>query len=240
MTEIQKKNQNDGLTGIIFDIVIPVIILNQLSKRLGEDGPLIALFVALLFPIGHGLYSLIVKKKRNFISLLGIINILLTGGLAVLHLEGGWFALKEAAFPLVIGLFVLGSAFTQKPFITMIFMNDSLIQTNLLEERLQERQAHEQFKKHLKNLTFALAGSFLFSAILNYLLAITIFTPIPPELSSLERSTILNEQIARMTWLGYIVIAIPSMVILMGIFWYMLRGIKRLTNLELKDIIVNH
>ena len=39
-----------------------------------------------------------------------------------------------------------------------------------------------------------------------------------------------------MTFLSYPMIAIPSMIMLFGIMWYVIRTIRRLTGLELRDI----
>ena len=111
----QKEQQRDSFLNLFLDIILPVIILNQLSKRFGDNGPLIALVVALSLPVGHGLYDILVKKKKNLFSILGVVNISMTGGLALFSFEGFWFAVKEAAFPTVIGVAVLWSSFTSKP-----------------------------------------------------------------------------------------------------------------------------
>ncbi len=236
--ELQRKEQQrDSILNLVLDIILPVIILNQLTKRLGANGPLIALLVALSLPIGHGLYDIVVKKKKNMFSILGVINILLTGGLALFKLEGIWFAVKEAAFPAVIGIGVLISAYTDKPFVKLILFNDNIVQLDLINRFLVERGNVEQFKEHLKKLTILLAGSFFFSALLNYILAVNIFTELAPNLPELERAAQLNAQIARMTWLSFLVIALPSMVLMVGIFWYMLKGITRYTGLEMKQFL---
>lgn len=235
--EQQKEQQKDAWSNLLLDVILPVVILNQLSKHLGENGPLIALFVALSFPIGHGLWGLFVKKKKNLFSVLGVINILLTGGLALLKLEGQWFAIKEAAIPLILGLAVFYSSFTSKPLVKLLLFNDKVMDIDLVEKRLNEYQTHVEFAKHLKNLTVMLSLSFFLSALLNYILAIRIFTSIPTELSDLQKANLLNEQIAQMTWLGFVVIALPSMFIIMGIFMYMVKGIKKYTGLEMKELI---
>ena len=233
----RKEQQRDSILNLVLDIILPVVILNQLSKRLGANGPLIALCIALSLPIGHGLFDIIVKKKKNIFSILGVINILLTGGLALFKLEGFWFAVKEAAFPLVIGLVVLWSAFTEKPLIKILLFNDNIVKLDLINEKLTQNNFHDEFKKHLKTLTILLAGSFFFSAILNYALARYIFVEIPLDLPELQRSTILNAQIARMTWLSFIVIALPSLLLTVGIFMYLVKGVKKFTGLDFQEIL---
>ncbi|WP_374030368.1 VC0807 family protein [Bdellovibrio bacteriovorus] len=111
MSKQEAPPKENGLLNIVFNIVLPVLILNKLSKFIG---PFWALVLALAFPLGYGAYDLIKRKKFNAFSALGLLNVLLTGGLALLGLHGFWFAVKEAAFPALVGLFVLGSAFTKK------------------------------------------------------------------------------------------------------------------------------
>lgn len=234
------KNEN-AFISLIFNIALPVFLLNKATEPLkgyfGDAGPTIALVLALVFPLGYGLRDYFINKKKNAISLLGFLNILFTGGLALLQLEGIWFAVKEAAFPLLIGAFVYFSASSKKPFVELFIYNKNLLKVDLIEEKLAEKNKTDDLKKHLKTSTIFLAGSFLLSAILNFVLAVYIFTPIDPSLSSSDKATILNQQIADMTWLSWFVIMIPSMICLFAILWHLFSGIQKMTNLTMNEII---
>ena len=61
------KKKSNPLVDILISILIPSIILMKMS---GEDrlGPTTALIVALAFPIGYGLYDLIVNGNRNVMA----------------------------------------------------------------------------------------------------------------------------------------------------------------------------
>lgn len=231
-----KKNEKpeNALYNILFNIIIPVFILNKASKVVG---PAWALIIALLFPIAYGAYDLIKRKKTNFISILGLLNISITGSLALSGLTGIWFAVKEAAFPTIIGLFVFASSFTKKPFIESIFLNPSTIDIEKLEQKLIENNSNVEFHQHLKTATKLLSGSFAVSAILNFVLAKNIFTDIDPLLGKASQSDILNQQIASMTSWSFLVIMAPSMIILLGIFWYLFHGIKKHTGLSVEDLM---
>ena len=98
---MNKKNKNANLYNIIFNIVLPVVILKQLTER---TNPTFALLLALSFPIAYFFYEYYKTKTKNLISILGFLNILFTGGLALYQVKGIWFAVKEAAFPLIIGI----------------------------------------------------------------------------------------------------------------------------------------
>ena len=85
------------------------------------------------------------------------------------------------------------------------------------------------------------ALSFFISALLNFLLAYWVFKDIDPTLPDKLRTEALNQQIADMWWMGYVVIALPLTGFLMFILFKLINGLKTLTGLELEEIIIqNH
>jgi hypothetical protein len=92
-TQTQTKRPNNTILELIYNIAIPSIVLMKLS---GDEylGSLYALVVALLFPIGYGLYDFIKNRSMNFISLLGFLSTLLTGGIGLFELDVEWLAIK--------------------------------------------------------------------------------------------------------------------------------------------------
>ncbi len=91
---------------LLVSIVLPSVILMKFSgaENLGAST---ALIVALSLPLSWGLFELFKYKKFNFIALLGLISVILTGGIGLLQLDTQWLAVKEAAIPGLIGLAVL-------------------------------------------------------------------------------------------------------------------------------------
>lgn len=230
----QEMKQENSWMNLIFNIILPVLILNKLTKYLG---PLNALLLALAFPLCYGIYDLIKRKKVNAFSALGLINVSVTGGLALLGIHGFWFAVKEAAFPTLVGLFVFGSAFSKKPFIESIFLNPGVMKVDLLEEKLKLHDKQGEFHQHLRKATMWLSLSFVFSAVCNFLLARHIFTNINADLTSEAKSILLNEQIAKMTTWSMTIIMVPSILFLLGIFWYLMRGVKEYSGLTTDDLM---
>ena len=104
-TQADERPENPWIS-LLINIAIPAVILMKAS---GEDrlGPVYGLLVALAFPLAYGLTDLYRRRKVNFISALGVVSILLTGGIGLLQLDPRWIAVKEAAVPLVIGLAVV-------------------------------------------------------------------------------------------------------------------------------------
>lgn len=233
-TQVQNENP---FVSIFFNILLPVIVLEQLTRRAGENGPTIALVVALTFPIGYGLVDFIRNGHKNYVSLLGVVNVLMTGGLALMKLEGIWFAVKEAAFPFILGLGVLASTFTRRPLMKALAVNSNVLNMPLIESRLKETGKETDFDSHIKKSTYFLTVSFFLSSALNFGLARFVFSDIDPALAPLERSSVLNDQIARMTWLSFVVIVLPLMIFMVFIMWHLISGIRRLTGLSLEEIL---
>ncbi len=229
----QQKPEN-ALLNIAFNIAIPILILNKGSKSLGSFW---ALVIALAFPLSYGIYDHIARKKTNAISVLGLINVGITGSLALFKLHGMWFAVKEAAFPLLVGAFVFGSAFTKNPFISTLFLNPQFIDVSLLKSRLFERKAESEFTELLKKSTLWISLSFVFSATCNFMLAVRIFEPISEALDSEAQALVLNEQIARMTTWSMAVIVLPCVVFMVAIFMYLSKGMQRLSGLTEDDLL---
>ena len=226
MTDQQKQNP---FMDLIVSIVLPSVVLMKFS---GEDnlGPVMGLIVALAFPLGWGLYELIVHKKRNFVALLGLISVLLTGGIGLMKLDNQWLAIKEAAIPALIGIGVVISTYTKYPLVKTLLFNPKILHVDKINEKLEEKNNKEQFDKQLLNTNYLLAGTFLFSSIMNYILAKWIVV-------SPSGTEAFNEELGKMTLMSYPMIAIPSMVMMLGVFYYLWKTINKLSGLTLEEVI---
>src|SRR5690606_32223566 len=129
------------------------------------------LIVALIFPITYGVHDFIRRRRLNFISVIGFASVLISGGFGLMHLDGFWFAVKEAAIPAVIGVAVLASMRTKKPLVQEILYNPQVIDVERVDQALEERGARGDFTKLMREASYLLTLSFLVSAVLNYFLA---------------------------------------------------------------------
>ncbi len=214
---------------LLLSIVIPTIVLMKFSGE--EDlGPAGALITALAFPIAWGLYELVKFRKFNFIALLGLVSVLLTGGIGLLELDNQWLAIKEAAIPGIIGLAVIISTITPYPLVKTIIYNPKVMQVDKIEARLIELGNQAMFQTRLMRATYMLSATFFFSAAMNYMLAtwIVVSPAGTPE---------FNEELGKMTMLGYVMIALPSMLMMAGLFYYLWRTINGLTGFTLEEIM---
>jgi len=219
------------LLDLLVSLLIPSLILMKLSGEadLGADG---ALVLALLFPLGWGAYELFRYRKFNFIALLGLVSVLLTGGIGLLKLNSEWLAIKEAAIPGLIGMVVLVSTRTRYPLIRTLVYNKKVLNVDKIHAILEQNQSERQFEKSLQLATYLLSSTFFFSSAMNYTLAKWIVV-------SPSGSEAFNAELGRMSLLSYPMIAIPSTIMMVAIFYYLWRTIHRLTGLKFDEVMAN-
>ncbi|MGF1759481.1 MFS transporter [Photobacterium sagamiensis] len=230
MNEIMAEKKANPFTDLIFNVIVPSVILMKLSgdEHLGSVG---ALVIALAFPVALGGYELIRFKKFNFISLLGFVSVLLTGGIGLLELDTKWLAVKEALIPGLIGLGVFISTYTKFPVVSKLLLNDTVLNLALIREKLAMNNKQDQFDRCLVQSNHLFASTFIFSSVMNYILATTIVT-------SPAGSVAFNEELGKLTLMSYPMIAIPSMLMMMGIFYFVWRKTRQLTQLESAQIFI--
>lgn len=213
---------------LLIAIVVPSVILMKFSGD--EDlGSARALVVALAFPLGWGVYEGWRRRKLSWIALLGLVSILLTGGIGLLKLDNQWLAIKEAAVPGLIGLAVLISTRTRYPLVRTLLYNPTVIDVAKVQAHLQARGTTQAFEARLQTATVLLACTFFFSSAMNYVLARWIVT-------SPSGTQAFNEELGRLTLLSYPMIAVPSMIMMLAVLFFLGRSACRLTGLTLTDM----
>lgn len=188
-------------------------------------GPQVALLVALAFPVGLGLYEMLRYRATNYIALLGLVSVLLTGGIGLMQLDTQWLAVKEAAIPAALGSAVLLSAWLGFPLVKKLLYNPALLNTDKISSMLHERGHTDAFEARLAGANYLLGATFFFSAAMNYLLTTWI-------VNSPAGSAAFNEELGRLTLLSYPVIALPCMAMMLAIMFYLWRSIHAFTGLD--------
>ena len=196
---------------LICNLIIPTIILTKFSSE-NTLGSFYGLLIALSFPIFYGLSEFYFNKKINFFSILGLVSVLLTGGIGVFQFSSDWLAIKEAFIPGIIGMAVIISTYTKYPLLKMFF------EETLNIEGLREKLTHsenEWFSARFRFSSLILGGTFFISSFLNFFLATWIVVSEPG-------TEAFNQELGLMNLLSLPIIALPMMVILVGIMWYLL------------------
>lgn len=146
---------------LLVSIIIPSVILMKFSgdQHLGSVN---ALILGLAFPLGWGLFELIRYHKKNFIAVLGLVSVGLTGGIGLLELDAGWLAIKEAAIPAIIGLAVLASTRTKYPLVRTLLYNPNVLNVEKIQKTLEEKNHVDEFEGRLLKASYFFPARFCF------------------------------------------------------------------------------
>ena len=225
------RKRENLLLSVVCNIAIPLLILTKLSspERLG---PVVALCVGLAFPLCYGIWDLINRKQLNFISMLGILSVALSGTFGLVQIDPFWLAVKEASLPFVIGIMVLLTFRSKRPLIKTFLYSPQILNTQLIDERLQATATQPAFDKIFSICNWLLVFSFMLSSVLNYVLARIIVTAHPA-----DNLVEFNVQLGKMNFMGWLIIAIPSTIILMFALWKLVSGLTHLTGLKLEEMV---
>ena len=234
------KKKENPIISIFFNLVIPVVILKNGNKLLGFEQnfigietSILVLIFALSFPLFYFLNDLRIDTKVNFISILGFVNVLLTGLIGILGERYGisrsWFIIKEGIIPLIIGLLVLLSMKSKTPLVKELIYNPVLFNIKKINENFPGN-SNDDFNKIFYHSTYLISASFLLSSIIQFFLASYIVTVDPGHSD-------FNNQVGTMTWVSYFVVMAPCMSMFGFALWKLIVGIKRITGLETDQIL---
>lgn len=223
------EKKENSIANLLINILIPALILSK-GNAYADLSPLQGLIFALSFPLGYGMYSMVILKKTSFISILGFVSVLLSGLVGVFEFPPEWIAVKEAAIPLIIAIAILVSSFTSFPVATKMIYNKEIFDLELIDSKL-DGSAKLQLDAKLHKVSYFIAGSFLVSAVLNYVLAKILVTSMPG-------TDAFNEELGKMTFWSFPVIAVPSMLIMLFAFWRLYKSIHQLTDLSFEEMLI--
>jgi hypothetical protein len=247
-----KTAQEHPLANILINVLIPVLALSYLSKEPGvagakawHIGPLYALFVALAFPIGYGIWFFAKTRKMNFFSALGLFSVMLTGGLTLfLWNKDGTvkenaavlFGLKEASIPFVLGFAVIASHWSKTPLLRTFLYSDNLFDIKKIEAKVTELGKLEEYNKVILSSTILFGMSFFVSTLLNFGVAMYFLGDI--DHTAVNAREIYNEKVAKVTFWGFLIIGLPIMVFLFFTLRKLLGGLRDLTGFKDEELMM--
>ena len=235
------RRRENPIFNILFNIVIPVVILRNGSEWLDSidvnalniHNDSFTFLIAILFPCVYFVYDLKQKKDINFIAIIGFLNVLLTGGIGIfggkLGLSKNWFIIKEGSLPLIIGLILWGISKYKRAIFNSILLNDIIFDTDKIRNSLSDNK-----KSTLDNLSYN-AGAYLIigffmSSIIQFILASQIITSNPGEPN-------FNKEVSTMTWVSYVAVFLPTVLIVGRGFLKLINGIENLTGMEKEEFL---
>ncbi len=225
----QKKKRENPFVSIIFNIVLPFVVLSKFSKT-GYLGPTYGLLLALAFPTIYFLYDWFKNRSTSFVAILGFVSVFLTGVIGMLELPSEWIAYKEASVPFLIGCAILISMKTKCPLVRKMLYNDSIMDVARVDAILEVNDCRSEFDRVLANSSYLLAASFALSTITNFGLAKYL-------IHSPSGTEAFAQELARMTALSFPVNALPATIVMMFALWYLIKNLTRLTGLKMEEML---
>jgi hypothetical protein len=193
----------------------------------------IVFFIALICPVIYFFYDLLNRKNINLISILGFINIVLTGGIGIFGgkfgLSKNWFIFKEGMLPIIIGLvLIIMSKYRQSTF-NNILLNEVLFDKDIIRISIKEDKQYE-FEYIVRKAGYYLIGGFFISSIIQFILASLIVVSSPGESS-------FNKEVSTMTWVSYIAVLLPTMLIVGKGYLGLISDIEKITGLKKEEFL---
>lgn len=167
----------------------------------------------------------------NIFSIIGLLTILLSGGLGLLKLDAFWFAIKESAMPVMLGLAFPLSHRWGRPLINALLLQPQFLNLKALNTALDERQAHQKFQHSLFKASCGMCLGMIGSAIGNFFLALYLLNGKEPGSEAFVRS------IGTLNWAGMLILGVPLLAIMMIVFMVLLRSVERITGLHRDDLL---
>lgn len=234
------KKENPILS-ILCNIFIPVMILKKgelwfdgYNHYFNLDLQPFSFLVALLFPLIYFIYDLLNRKHINFISILGFVNVLLTGGIGIFGSRYGLtrsaFILKEGLMPILIGSFLFLYSKYKKSSFNSIILNQALFDTEKIKIYLIKNNNNDALDSLTKKAGYYFIAGFFISSIIQFILASTIVTSNPGDSG-------FNEQVSTMTWVSYFAVLVPTIIIVGKGYFDLIVGIEKETGLKKEDFL---
>jgi hypothetical protein len=217
------------LLNLACNVALPTAIMSWASGPRAL-GPKWGLVVALLFPLGYGLYDFAQRRRFNFISGIGFVSVLVTGGFGLMKLDGFWFAVKDGVLPALIGLAVLASMRAREPLVRELLYNPQIVDVERVDTALAARGTGAGFVRLLQTASYIIASAMLISAVLNYSFARAIIKS-PPDTEA------FNQELAKMHWVSLLGLSLPTVAMLMFALWRLFKGLGELTGLTLDEML---
>lgn len=215
------------LLDILMGAVIPILVLNNLSKPLGATT---AYIVAAMVPVAWVLLDLFaITRKFNFITSYAGFTSIVAGMLAFWFVDGVLFAVKDTVgFMLRVALFG-GSLLLGKPILQLFFAQALNPDTPKREAELRELLREPPVHRAVVLGTLLATGEALIEVVVNFLLNLNI---VVAKFGTDE----FNQQVAQVNAITRVALTIPSFVVLAVAMWLIYRAIfKQLPSEEGKD-----
>ena len=218
------------IADLLLTVVLPSAALEWLSEPT-RLGPIWALVIASLLPLGFGIYCYVTRSGLNFFSILGLVAVIVTGGLGLLKLDAFWFAIKEISVPVLLGLAFPMSHRWGRPLIESVLLTPQLINRAALQRALVTPDHQQAFSSLLLRASWGMGSGMLISAAANYSLAMHLLGGKEPGSEAFVKG------VGTLNWAGFIIIGVPLFAVMFIVLVWFLRALQKLTGLDRDDLM---
>ena len=124
---------------------------------------------------------------------------------------------KETGVPLLIAIYMIVSMKTRYSFVQLLL--NSIFDMARLKRILKKKRKFQVFYRQMIRSSYLLGGVYVINALLNFIL--TKMLVIAP-----AGTVAFTQQVGQMTALSSVVVTLPTIVLVMGVLWYLFYSIK--------------
>lgn len=196
-----------GLTKLALDIVmgavVPILILNNLTKPLGAPP---AYVLAALVPVVYILAdTFFISRRFNVITSYVALSAIMNGILAFWFVDGALYALKDTAALMVSVIVFAGSLAIGRPIVMYFLIQGLAPDTPAREDKLRRLLSLPQTRRSLALATLIVAGQTALAGAVNIALNLNIVT-------ASFGSDLFNQQVAQVNAITRVAFPIASLV----------------------------
>ena len=228
-TDSEQPRRERLWANILFNVAFPALLLMKGESWLHIPAWAV-LVLALAFPVVYFFHDLQRRGRRNVISIIGFVSVLITGGVGLAHLPSALIAVKEAAVPSLFAVAIVVSSLVGRPIVGVFLLNPDFFDTAKIDTAVAEKGAKNAFDALMMRGTLLLAFSFVVSAVLNYILARAI-------IHSESGTEAFNVELGRLHLISYPVVALPATLVGMLALWHVVAGVRKLTGLTMEEVM---
>lgn len=184
-------------------IALPLLVL-QFGGSWLELGPVGVAVAAALPPAGFLLAQFARERSVGALGVVSLIGVLLTGGVAVLQLDGAWFAVKEGLLPVLLGGLTAASAFSPWPVIGVVF--DRLLAPDALASIRAAPESAARFQAAVRRSTIELGVASALPGVLAFGVARSVVT-------SAGGTEAYVQELGRYTMWSFPLVTVPALAV---------------------------
>lgn len=222
--------QPNTLLDLLFTVALPWAVLEYASPATSL-GPFWALVVASLLPAGFGIYCWLTHSGLNFLSIFGLVAIIVTGGLGLLQLNAFWFGIKEFSVPLLLGIAFPLSHRWGKPLIAAMLFQPHLINAKAVQASLDTADKQSAYDRLLYRTSLSMGAMMVLAGVANFVLALWLIGDKAPG------SEAYVQAIGTLNGGGSILLTALLLIAMMVLMMRFMRAMQHLTGLERADMM---